>query len=100
MSNTLRNHDRGQRRSYTEGFSFAILSTGLSAFLGIVMTYATARAYGVEVIGLFALAFAPTGAVWVLSQVREQPAMIRQIARLNARDPLLTGTVAAVFTFS
>lgn len=89
-----------QRRSYGEGFAFAILSVGCFALLGLASTYATARVYGVSVLGQIALSYAPTGAVWILSTVREQPAMIRILTRHEARDPAVTGIWTAVLTFS
>ena len=46
------------------------------------------------------IVWAPTGIVWVLSSVREQPALVRALAPLPARDPRATGLFAAVFAFS
>ncbi len=51
-------------------------------------------------IGEFALAYAPTGAVWFLSSVREQPALIRLLAPLPPRSPRVTGLFIPVFIFS
>jgi O-antigen/teichoic acid export membrane protein len=90
----------GGRRSYREGFAFAVISVGVLALLGVVTTFITARIYGVDVIGQFALAYAPTGAVWFLSTIREQPAMIRKLAELPPRSTRVTGIFVAVFTFS
>jgi O-antigen/teichoic acid export membrane protein len=90
----------GGRRSYREGFTFAVISVGVLAVLGLVTTFVTARIYGVDVIGQFALAYAPTGAVWFLSTVREQPAMIRKLAELPPRSTRVTGIFVAVFAFS
>ena len=72
----------------------------LSAVLSLVTAVVTARIYGIQVMGEFALAFAPTGIVWVLSSVREQPALVRALAPLAPRDPRATGLFAAVFGFS
>jgi O-antigen/teichoic acid export membrane protein len=94
------NSGSSERRSYSEGFSFAVLSILVFSVIGIVTTYVTARVFGVTVVGEFALSFAPTGAVWVLSTVREQPAMVRRLANLRPRAPEVTGIVAAVFAFS
>src|SRR4051794_7822718 len=89
-----------KRPSYREGFFFALLNVGAIAVLGLVTTVVTARIYGIEVVGQFALVYAPVGAVWFLSTVREQPALIRVLAPLHGRDPLVTGLWAATFAFS
>jgi O-antigen/teichoic acid export membrane protein len=52
------------------------------------------------VVGEFALACAPMGAVWYLSTAREQPALVKALAPLRPRDPLVTGLFTAVFSFS
>jgi O-antigen/teichoic acid export membrane protein len=92
--------ERTRRASYTEGFAFGMLSMGSMAFLGLVTTILIGRLYGIEVVGQFALAYAPTGVVWFLSSVREQPALVKQLTPLEPRHPLVTGLFAAVFTFS
>ena len=68
--------------------------------LALLSGIVTARLYGIRVIGEFALAYAPTGAVWYLSTVREQPALVKALAPLRPRDPLVTGLFTAVFAFS
>jgi O-antigen/teichoic acid export membrane protein len=88
------------RASYSEGFAFGMLSMGSMAFLGLVTTILIGRLYGIEVVGQFALAYAPTGVVWFLSSVREQPALVKRLTPLAARDPLVTGLFAAVMAFS
>ncbi|HEX4465564.1 MAG TPA: lipopolysaccharide biosynthesis protein [Solirubrobacteraceae bacterium] len=86
--------------SYRSGFLFGILSFLAVAAFGVVSTIATARIYGVRVIGEFALASAPVTALWVLSTAKEQAALIREITGLPARHPRVTELFAAVFTFS
>jgi O-antigen/teichoic acid export membrane protein len=86
--------------SYRAGFTFGILSFLFVAALGVVSTIATARIYGVVIIGEFALVMAPVEVLWVLSTVREQVALIREITLLPARHPRVTQLFAAVFTFS
>jgi O-antigen/teichoic acid export membrane protein len=61
---------------------------------------AVARLYGITVVGEFALAGAPAGTVWLLSTVREQPALMRKLTPLRARDARVTGLFAAVLAFS
>jgi O-antigen/teichoic acid export membrane protein len=89
-----------RRPTFSEGVAFSVLSFGSIAVLSLVTAVVTARIYGIQVMGEFALAFAPTGIVWVLSSVREQPALVRALAPLAPRDPRATGLFAAVFGFS
>jgi O-antigen/teichoic acid export membrane protein len=70
------------------------------AAFGVVSTIATARIYGVRVIGEFALCSAPVAALWILSTAKEQAALIKEITELPARHPRVTELFAAVFTFS
>jgi O-antigen/teichoic acid export membrane protein len=89
-----------RRASFSEAFGFSALSFGLGAVLGVVSGIVIARLYGIEVIGEFALATAPTGLVWFLSTVRERPALIRELAKLPSRDDRVTGLFVAVLAFS
>jgi O-antigen/teichoic acid export membrane protein len=86
--------------SYRSGFAFGILSFATVVVFGVVSTIATARIYGVRIIGEFALVSAPVAALWVLSTAKEQAALIREITALPARHPRITHLFAAVFTFS
>jgi O-antigen/teichoic acid export membrane protein len=88
------------RASYRSGFLFGTLSFVSVAALGVLSTVLTARLYGVRIIGEFALVSAPVGALWVLSSVKEQQALIKEISTLPARHPRVTQLFAAVFTFS
>lgn len=91
---------RGRRGSYRAGFFFGALSFSATVGLGFVSTIATARLYGVAVIGEYALVCAPVAAMWVLSTVKEQQALIKEITKLEPRHPRVTQLFAAVFTFS
>ena len=86
--------------SYRAGFAFGILSFLAVLTFGLISTIATARIYGVRIIGQFALASAPVAALWVLSTVKEQAALIREVTSLPPRHPRITQLFAAVFTFS
>jgi PST family polysaccharide transporter len=86
--------------SYRSGFAFGILSFVAVAAFGVVSTIATARIYGVHMIGQFALVTAPVAALWVLSTAKEQAALIKEITSLPPRHPRVTHLFAAVFTFS
>jgi O-antigen/teichoic acid export membrane protein len=89
-----------KRGSYRSGFVFGVLGFLVVATIGVVSTILTSRLYGVRIIGEFALVSAPVGALWVLSTVKEQQALIREIARLPPRHPRVSQLFAAVFTFS
>jgi O-antigen/teichoic acid export membrane protein len=89
-----------QRGSYRAGFFFGALSFGVAVGLGFASTVLTARLYGIDVIGDFALVWAPVAALWVLSTVKEQQALIKEITSLSPGHPRVTQLFAAVFTFS
>jgi O-antigen/teichoic acid export membrane protein len=88
------------RVSFSSGFAFGTVSFLAGGALAVLTGIVTARLYGIRVIGEFALAYAPTGAVWYLSTAREQLALVKALAPLRARDPRITGLFAAVFAFS
>ncbi|MGH2964486.1 MAG: lipopolysaccharide biosynthesis protein [Solirubrobacterales bacterium] len=92
--------ESNERPSFSNAFGFGALSFAVSGVLALGSSILTARIYGVTVIGEFALAYAPTGAVWFLSSVREQPALIRLLAPLPLRSPKVTGLWVPVFLFS
>jgi O-antigen/teichoic acid export membrane protein len=88
------------RASYRSGFAFGTLAFFAVAALGVVSTIVTSRLYGVKIIGEFALVWAPVAALWVLSTVKEQQALIKEITGLPPLHPRVTQLFAAVFTFS
>jgi O-antigen/teichoic acid export membrane protein len=90
----------GKRGTYDKGFSLATLNFLGSAVLGLAASVVVARLYGITVVGEYALVVAPAGAVWLLSTVREQPALMRKLTPLQPRDARITGMFAAVLTFS
>lgn len=89
-----------KRASYRSGFLFGTLNFLAVSGLGLISTIITARLYGVEIIGQYALVLAPVAALWILSTVKEQQALIREITALPPRHPRVTQLFAAVFTFS
>jgi O-antigen/teichoic acid export membrane protein len=91
---------QGTRGSYRAGFFFGALSFGATLLLGFASTVVTARVYGITVIGDYALVIAPVSALWVLSTVKEQQALIKEITTLPPRDPRVTQLFAVVFVFS
>jgi len=97
-----RGHERpaAKRASYRLGFLFGTLNFVAVSGLGLVSTVVTARLYGVRIVGQFALVWAPVAALWVLSTVKEQQALIREVTALPPRHPRVSQLFAAVFTFS
>ncbi len=89
-----------KRGSYRAGFLFGTLSFSLTVGIGFLSTIVTARLYGIDVIGQFALVWAPVAAMWVLSTIKEQQALIKEITGLSPREPRVTQLFAVVFTFS
>src|SRR5271157_508871 len=89
-----------ERASYRSGFFFGTLSFFAMTAVGFLSTIVTSRLYGVRIIGEFALVWAPVAALWILSTVKEQQALIKEITGLPPRHPRVTQLFAAVFTFS
>jgi O-antigen/teichoic acid export membrane protein len=89
-----------KRASYRSGFFFGTLGFVAVAAVGVVSTILTSRVYGIGIIGQFALVTAPVAVLWLLSTVREQEALIKEITGLPPRDPRVTQLFAVVFTFS
>lgn len=88
------------RGTLSAGLSFGAVSFIGTTAVGLFTSIFIARLYGVRVVGQFALVYAPVLAAWLLSTVREQPALQREAAALQPRDPRVTGLFAAVFSFS
>jgi O-antigen/teichoic acid export membrane protein len=91
---------RPERASYRSGFFFGSLSFLGTAVLGLISTIITSRLYGVEIIGEYALVMAPVSALGLLSSVKEQKALIKEITGLPARHPRVGQLFGAVFSFS
>lgn len=89
-----------KRASYRSGFMFGTLNFFAVSGLGLVSTIITSRLYGVRIIGQYALCWAPVAALWILSTVKEQQALIREVTALPPRHPRVTQLFAVVFTFS
>jgi O-antigen/teichoic acid export membrane protein len=90
----------GARATYSAGAGFGALSFVVIAVVTVVSSIATARLYGVAVIGQFALVIAPVNVVWLLSSVGEGPAVVRILAVLEPRAPRCTAMFVAVLVFS
>ena len=89
-----------KRASYRAGFLFGSLSFLSVTLVGVVSMIITSRIYGVRIVGQYALVWAPVGALALLSTIKEQQALIKEITGLPARHPRVTQLFAAVFTFS
>lgn len=89
-----------KRASYGSGFAYGTLGFLSVALIGVISTIITARLYGVRVIGEYALVWVPVAALWNLSTIKEQQALIKEITGLPPRHPRVTQLFAAVFTFS
>jgi O-antigen/teichoic acid export membrane protein len=89
-----------KRASYRSGFVFGTLGFFAMVAVGVVSMIVTARLYGVQIIGQFALVTASVAALWLLSSVKEQEALIKEITGLPPRHPRVTQLFAVVFTFS
>nr|MDQ3936751.1 lipopolysaccharide biosynthesis protein [Actinomycetota bacterium] len=89
-----------RRASYSEGIAFAVLSFASIVVVGLLSSILVARAYGIDPVGEYAIALAPSLALGTLSQLREQAALVRKLALLEARAPRVTGLFAAVMSFS
>jgi O-antigen/teichoic acid export membrane protein len=90
----------GERGTYRHGFIFGAFSFLGSVGIGLISAIVTSRLYGVNVVGQFALVAAPVAALWVLSSVKEQQALIKELTGLAPREPRVTQLFAVVFTFS
>jgi O-antigen/teichoic acid export membrane protein len=89
-----------KRGSYRQGFIFGAFSFAGATVVGLISTIVTSRLYGVHIIGQFALVAAPVAALWVLSTVKEQQALIKEITGLEPREPRVNQLFAVVFSFS
>jgi O-antigen/teichoic acid export membrane protein len=86
--------------SYRSGFAFGITSFLSMGVVGAVATFLMSRIYGVELIGQFALIWAPVVLLSLVSTVKEQAALVKEITDLPPRHPRVTELFSAVFTFS
>jgi O-antigen/teichoic acid export membrane protein len=89
-----------KRATYKEALSYGVASFAVLAVVTFASSIVTARLYGAEVVGQFALVMAPYTVLWVLSTVQEQAALVRELAVLKPRQPRVTALAAAIGTFS
>ena len=89
-----------RRGSFRAGLGYGALSSLTLVALGLISSVAIARVYGVEELGRYALAIAPSLALAYLSSAQEQAALVRALSVLQPLDPRATGLFAAVLAFS
>ena len=82
------------------GMGFAAGSFLANSFVSLCSAVLTARAYGIEVIGEFALVCAPWLTLIQFSSLGEQVAMGREVAVLPARDRRAAAVFFPVLAFS
>src|SRR5437667_351163 len=92
---------RGSRRpAIRRGLCCAALCTVALASVGVVSSFAIARAYGVHAMGQYTLAIAPGLALTYLSTTQEQTALVRMLSVLPVRSPRIAALSYATFSFS
>jgi O-antigen/teichoic acid export membrane protein len=85
---------------FAHGLKYSLYDTVSSFALGLVSAVVTARVFGVEVIGAFALASLLTGSLHMVSNVREQGGLVRELTRHPAGAPESRALLWMVLAFS
>jgi O-antigen/teichoic acid export membrane protein len=89
-----------EQERYAHGLRYSLYDTLTSLALGLVSAIVTARVFGAEVIGAFALASLLTGSLHMISNVREQGGLVRELTRHAAHAPESRALVLMVLGFS
>lgn len=77
--------DQAEQDRYAHGLKYSVYDTVTSFALGLVSAIVTARVFGAEVIGAFALVSLLTGSLHLVSNVREQGGLVRELTRYAPR---------------
>lgn len=85
---------------YAHGLKYSAYDAVTSLILGLVSAIATARVFGATVIGAFALASLLTGSLHMVSNVREQGGLVRELTRHAPRAPESRALLWLVLSFS
>jgi O-antigen/teichoic acid export membrane protein len=93
-------NDVPEQDRYAHGLKYSLYDTLTSFALGLVSAIVTARVFGAEVIGAFALASLLTGSLHMVSNVREQGGLVRELTRHAARAPESRALLLLVLGFS
>ena len=91
---------RHEQERYAHGLKYSLYDTVTSLVLGLASAVVTARVFGVEVIGAFALAALLTGSLHMVSNVREQGGLVRELTRHPAGAPESRALLWLVLGFS
>jgi O-antigen/teichoic acid export membrane protein len=85
---------------YARGLKYSAYDTASSFVLGLTSAVVTARVFGAEVIGAFALASLLTGSLHLVSNVREQGGLVRELTRYAPGAPECRALLWLVLGFS
>ncbi len=85
---------------YARGLKYSAYDTATSFVLGLASAIVTARVFGAEVIGAFALASLLTGSLHMVSNVREQGGLVRELTRYVPGAPETRALLWLVLGFS
>jgi O-antigen/teichoic acid export membrane protein len=85
---------------YARGLKYSAYDTASSFVLGLASAIVTARVFGPEVIGAFALASLLTGSLHMVSNVREQGGLVRELTRYVPGAPETRALLWLVLGFS
>jgi O-antigen/teichoic acid export membrane protein len=85
---------------YAHGLKYSVYDTASSFVLGLTSAVVTARVFGAEVIGAFALASLLTGSLHMVSNVREQGGLVRELTRYAPGAPECRALLWLVLGFS
>ena len=88
------------RTSFERALGWGTVSFLLVAIVGVAGSILVARLYGIAVIGAFALALAPCGLMSVVSSMREQVALVGELAAPPAGSPRVRALFTAVLALS
>jgi O-antigen/teichoic acid export membrane protein len=85
---------------YARALKYSAYDTVSAVVLGLVSAILTARVFGIEVIGAFALASLLTGSLHMVSNVREQGGLVRELTRYAPNAPECRALLWLVLGFS
>ena len=88
------------RTPFARALGWGTTSFVLVAVVGVAGSVVVARLYGVNAIGAFALALAPCGLMSVVSSMREQVALVGELAAAPPGSPRVRRLFAAVLVLS
>jgi O-antigen/teichoic acid export membrane protein len=91
---------QAEQDRYAHGLKYSAYDTLTSFVLGLASAIVTARVFGAEVIGAFALATLLTGSLHMVSNVREQGGLVRELTRYAPRAPESPALLWLVLGFS